>query len=218
MLSDAFAARLSTLYIVAKGEMTYDEQFFFCHNVFNAMNKPNLGYSSVGSDTGCQTKGFQIPAWPTFFPTFVKSHCDKRHYSFTNGLIVYVEKQPVAWKVWCVEYWCEKAKKHMSRWAGRKDMTENNLKMVFYPNQSINQFNFYLQTLPYFLTKLFQKYETDCLKCLIIVSSAKMDTNSKTETVFLKCPNFVSFAKMDANSKTVSKLWNWSPKMPWLYA
>ena len=30
------------------------------------------------------------------------------------GLIVYAETQPFAWKVCCVEYWCEKARKHMS--------------------------------------------------------------------------------------------------------
>ena len=81
MLSDAFATLLSTLYIVAKGEMTHDKQFFFCHNVFNSMT-------------------------------------------------VYVEKQPVAWK----------AKKHMSRWAGRDDMTEKLFKMVLTP---INQLYFY---------------------------------------------------------------------------
>ena len=51
--------------------------------------------------------------------------CDKRHSSFTNGLTVYVEKQSVAWKVCCVGNWCEKTRKHMSRWTGRRDMTEN---------------------------------------------------------------------------------------------
>ena len=30
----------------------------------------------------------------------------------------------VAWKEGCVEYWCEKSRKHMSRWTGRRDMTE----------------------------------------------------------------------------------------------
>ena len=46
---------------------------------------------------------------------FDKSH--KRRSSVTNGLnrTVYVEKQPVAWTECCVEYWCEKARKHMSR-------------------------------------------------------------------------------------------------------
>ena len=31
------------------------------------------------------------------------------------GLKVYVEKQPVAWEDCCVEYWCEKTRKCMSR-------------------------------------------------------------------------------------------------------
>ena len=52
---------------------------------------------------------------PTFFPTFNKSQCDKRRSSFTNGLSIYVEKQPVAWKECCVKYRCEKARKHMNR-------------------------------------------------------------------------------------------------------
>ena len=72
---------------------------------------------SVGSDAGCQSRGceFEPPARPTFFPTFDKIHCDTRHSSFTNGLTVYGEKQPVAMKVCCVEYWCEKTRKHTSR-------------------------------------------------------------------------------------------------------
>ena len=28
--------------------------------------------------------------------------------------LVYVEKQPVAWEVCCVEYWCEKTRKYVS--------------------------------------------------------------------------------------------------------
>ena len=42
------------------------------------------------------------PARPTFFPSFDKSHYDKRHSSSTNGQTVYVETQPVAWKDRCV--------------------------------------------------------------------------------------------------------------------
>ena len=34
---------------------------------------------------------------------------DKHQSSFTNRLIVYLEKQIVAWKVCGVEYWCGKA-------------------------------------------------------------------------------------------------------------
>ena len=46
-----------------------------------------------------------------------KMNYDKRHSSSTNGLSVYVEKQPVACKVCCMNYWCEKAKKYMSQLA-----------------------------------------------------------------------------------------------------
>ena len=73
----------------------------------------------------------RTPARPTFFPTFDKSHCDKCHSSFTKGLTVYVEKQPVAWKVCCVEFWCEKTMKLMNRWTGQHDMTEKLLKTAF---------------------------------------------------------------------------------------
>ena len=73
--------------------------------------------SSVGSDAGCQSWGcaFEPQLGQHSFPTFDKSHCDKRHLSSTNGLLVYVEKQPVAWKECCMKCWCEKAKKHMIR-------------------------------------------------------------------------------------------------------
>ena len=54
--------------------------------------------------------------------------------------LVYVEKQPVAWEDCCVEYWCEKPRKCMSRRTGRRDITEKLLKMALNPNQSINQF------------------------------------------------------------------------------
>ena len=57
----------------------------------------------------------RTPAWLTFFLTFDKCHCDNRHSSSTNGLTVYVEKYPVAWKECCVEYWYEKVRKHTSR-------------------------------------------------------------------------------------------------------
>ena len=61
---------------------------------------------------------------------------------FTNGQTVYVEKQPVAWKVCCMNYWSGKARKHMSRWTGRRDMTEQ-----LTVNQSIkfNYSNIFLQ-------------------------------------------------------------------------
>ena len=44
-------------------------------------------------------------------------------HQWTNSLC---GKQPVAWKECCVEYWCEKARKHMS--TGHRHMTEFFLK------------------------------------------------------------------------------------------
>ena len=48
------------------------------------------------------------PAMPIFSPRIDDSHCNRMHSSLTalhcfdNG---YVEKQPVAWKEYCAEYW-----------------------------------------------------------------------------------------------------------------
>ena len=38
-----------------------------------------------------------------------------------------------------VDYWFEKARKHMYMWTGRRDMTEKLLKAAINPNQSMNQ-------------------------------------------------------------------------------
>ena len=54
-------------------------------------------------------------------------------------LTIFVEKQPVAWQVCCVVYWCWKTRKRMNRWTGRRDMTEQLLKTALNPNTSINQ-------------------------------------------------------------------------------
>ena len=51
--------------------------------------KLSLG-SSVGSDVGCQSRGL----WANVLS-------DNRHYSSTDGLSVYMEKQPVAGKFVC---------------------------------------------------------------------------------------------------------------------
>ena len=64
------------------------------------------------------------------FRTFNKTQCYKHHSPSTNGQTVYVEKQPVALKDCCVEYWCEKGRKQMDRWTGRCDMNERLLKSV----------------------------------------------------------------------------------------
>ena len=38
-------------------------------------------------------------------------------------------------------YLCEKVKKHMSRWTGRRDMTKKLLKTALNPNHSMNQYS-----------------------------------------------------------------------------
>ena len=94
--------------------------------------------SSFGSDA-IQGLWVRTPAWPTFFLTFEKSHCDKLQSSSINGLTIYAEKQLVAWKEGCVEYWCDKDRKYMSRWTGFRDITEQILKTALKPNQSLVQ-------------------------------------------------------------------------------
>ena len=97
--------------------------------------------SSVGSDAGYQYRGCE-------FKSQLGQHSFRRltrvtvtcviHLSPMGCLTVYVEKEPVAWKGCCVVYWCGKSKKRMSRWTGRRDMTEKLLKTALNPNQSIN--------------------------------------------------------------------------------
>ena len=48
-----------------------------------------------------------------------------------------MEKQPVAWKEYGVEYWCAQTRKRMSRGNGCRDTTEKLLKTALNPNQSI---------------------------------------------------------------------------------
>ena len=87
--------------------------------------------SSVGSNVGCQSRGCE-------FESQLGQHSFRRltkvivtcviHCSPMGCLTIYVEKQPVAWKVCCVVYWCGKTRKHMSRWTGHSDMTKKNWK------------------------------------------------------------------------------------------
>ena len=46
---------------------------------------------SPGIDAGCQSRGCEFESQLGQLPTFDKSHHDKRHSSFTNGLTIYVE-------------------------------------------------------------------------------------------------------------------------------
>ena len=50
----------------------------------------------------------------------------------------FVVRYMFAWEDCCVEYWCEKTRKCMCRWTGRRDITEKWLKTALNPNQSIN--------------------------------------------------------------------------------
>ena len=58
-------------------------------------------------------------------------------YCFDDG---YVGKQPVAWKVYCAEYWLKNIQESMDRCTGIHDITGILLKKAQHPyNQSINQ-------------------------------------------------------------------------------
>ena len=84
---------------------------------------------------------FIIPS--TIYHTFPidDSHCDKIPSSLTavhcfdDG---YVEKQPVAWKEYCAEYWLKELQESMDRCTGRQDVTEILLKTALNSVQSIN--------------------------------------------------------------------------------
>ena len=78
------------------------------------------------------------------FPLFVIGYpFNYRDFLFSDQScllqICFVGKQPVAWEYCYVEYWCEKTRKCMSRWTGRRDITTKLLKTALNPNQSINQ-------------------------------------------------------------------------------
>ena len=55
---------------------------------------------------------------------------------FDNG---YVEKQPVAWKEYCAEYWLKELQESTDRCTGRRDITEILLKTALNTIQSINR-------------------------------------------------------------------------------
>ena len=79
-------------------------KFDLCGDILCDMPSPG---SSVGIDACFQSRvcEFEIQLGQRYFQHLTKNHCDNRHSSFINELTVYVEKQPVTWKVCCVEYW-----------------------------------------------------------------------------------------------------------------
>ena len=106
---------------------------------------PNVDYhflpgpgSSVGVDAGCQSRGCE-------FESQLAQHSFRHLTKFTltsvirlspMGLQSMCKKQTVRWKVWCMEYWCEKDRKYMSRWTGRRDITYFFFKRCLNPDQS----------------------------------------------------------------------------------
>ena len=48
-------------------------------------------------------------------------------HCFNNG---FVEKQPVAWKEYCAEYWFKELQKSKDRYTGHRDKNEILLKMA----------------------------------------------------------------------------------------
>ena len=98
--------------------------------------------SSVGSNGGSQSRGCEFESqlgWHSFRRLRKVTVTCVIRLSPMGFLTVFVEKQPVAWKVCCVVYWCGKTRKRMSRWTGCRDMTEKLLKKALNPNQSNNQ-------------------------------------------------------------------------------
>ena len=89
-----------------------------------------MGLNFKYSDTGCQSRGFEFEQQFCLysFRRFTKVTVTSLIRLSTNGLTVYVVKQPVVWKVCGVVSWSEKARKHMSMWTGRREMTEILLK------------------------------------------------------------------------------------------
>ena len=82
------------------------------------------------------------PARPIFFPRIDDNHCDRIHSSLTavrcfdNG---YVEKQPVAWKEYCVEHWLKELQGSMDRCTNRRVISKIPLKTALDTIQSINK-------------------------------------------------------------------------------
>ena len=107
-------------------------------NVHQRLRAQSLG-SSVCSDAGCQSRGCEFEPCSANILSDVWQKSLWQASFFNNGLTVFVEKQPVAWRVCCEEYWCEKTRTHMSRWTGCRDMTEELLNTGLNPNHSITQ-------------------------------------------------------------------------------
>ena len=94
-------------------ELLFEDQKIESENIQQTLTSKvgNLRHS-IGSDVGCQSRGckFETQLCQQSFRQLIKGTVSR-----VIRLPPYVEKQPVAWKECCVEYWCEKARKHMIR-------------------------------------------------------------------------------------------------------
>ena len=71
-------------------------------------------------------------------------HCDRIHSSLTTVRCFekgYQEKQPMAWKEYCAEYWLKELQESMDRCTGWRNITEILLKISLNIIQSINPQN-----------------------------------------------------------------------------
>ena len=103
---------------------------------------PSRWYDQPGIESAIsRTKGRRFTTTPPRHVPWEQPSLVSRRSSSTNRLTVFVEKQPVAWEVCRVEYWCGKARKQTSSWTWRRDRTEQVLTNGDKP-QSIN----YLRT------------------------------------------------------------------------
>ena len=137
----------------------------------------------------------KTPAWATLFSKFDNVYCAKRHSSSTNGLTVYREKQPVAWKVCSLQNLCEIVGKHISRWTGGRDMTANLLKTALNSCQSINQSEKVKETSVYlWLINILERnvycenFKMYFIKCIALFQYIKMK-----DIVVFSCVNISSF-------------------------
>ena len=112
-------------------------------NIFHILSYRYTAFfrTDAHSSVGPENRGSLVrsPAPPIFSPRIADSQCDRTHSSFTAVRCfdnVYVGKQPVAWKEYCVEYWL-KVQESMDRCTGRRDITEIQLKTALNTIESI---------------------------------------------------------------------------------
>ena len=123
--------------------MLVNSIFSFSHNVFISFLSQGKPHSSVDSVVDLRTGGgwFNPRLGQYSFGELMMSHCDRIRFSLTlvccfdNG---YMGKQPVAWKVYCAEYWLKKLQESMDRCTGHHDITEIWLKTALNTIKSIN--------------------------------------------------------------------------------